>query len=170
MILTFDQATNKTGWCYMPDGTPKEYGKIDLSKIENTQERMAKMKDEIWKLYDQLQPIIVGFEDTTLRTRSFYDPKKKMTIVSPLNVDVFKTLTKQLGIVENSMFEKEIEVMTILPTEWRSTCNIKGTKREEQKENAIKFAIENFGLKVDEDVAEAIGIAWHIHKKVLKLK
>lgn len=170
MILTFDQATNKTGWCYMPDGTPQEYGEIDLTHIKDTQERMSKMKNEIWAIYDRLQPIIVGLEDTTLKTRTYFDPKRKSLVTSPLNVDVFKVLTKQLGIIENNLFEKEIEIMIILPSEWRGTCKIKGREREEQKENAIKFIKEKYGLDVTENVAEAICIAWHIHKKVLKRK
>lgn len=168
MILTFDQATNKTGWCYMPDGTPQQYGEIDLSEIKDTQQRMSKMKSEIWNLYNKLQPIIVGLEDTTLRTINY--KKGNTIIIKPLNVEVFKTLTKQLGIIENNMFEKEIEVIAVLPSEWRKTCGIKGKEREIQKENAIKFVKEKFNIDVNDNIAEAICIAWHIHKKVLKLK
>ena len=152
----------------MPDGTPQNYGEIDLSHIKDTKQRMSQMKNEIYILWDKYQPIVIGLEDTTLRTSTYFTGK--VSVTKPLNVDVFKTLTKQLGIIENDMYEKEIEVFTVLPSEWRKTCGVKGRKREEQKENAIKFVSEKFGLDVSENVAEAICIAYHIHKKVLKRK
>ena len=152
----------------MPDGTPQHYGEIDLSHIKDTKQRMSQMKNEIYILWDKYQPIVIGLEDTTLRTSTYFTGK--VSVTKPLNVDVFKTLTKQLGIIENDMYEKEIEVFTVLPSEWRKTCGVKGRKREEQKENAIKFVSEKFGLDVSENVAEAICIAYHIHKKVLKRK
>jgi len=152
----------------MPDGTPVEYDEIDLTHMKDTQERMSKMKDEVWNIYDRLQPIIVGLEDTTLKTSTFFTGNKSIT--KPQNVDVFKILTKQLGIIQNNMFEKQIEVITVLPSEWRKTCGVKGRKREEQKENAIKFVKEKYDIDATENEAEAICLAWHIWKKVLKRK
>ena len=51
----------------------------------------------------------------------------------------------------------------IYPSSWRSKCGIKngrGIKRETAKAADIKFVEETFGLKVNDDIADAIGIGY----------
>jgi hypothetical protein len=56
---------------------------------------------------------------------------------------------------------------TIPPSVWRSTCEIKGRKREEQKKNAQLFVKNKFNIDVDEDIADAICQCWHVSIKLV---
>lgn len=49
----------------------------------------------------------------------------------------------------------------VYPSEWRAACGIKngrGIRREAQKANDILFVKENYGIDVNDDIADAIGI------------
>ena len=57
----------------------------------------------------------------------------------------------------------------VFPSEWRSACGIKsgrGVIREQQKAGDIKFVKETYGVEVNDDIADAIGIG---HAYVNKL-
>jgi hypothetical protein len=56
-----------------------------------------------------------------------------------------------------------IEVEYTYPNEWRAACGIhtgRGVKRETLKSADIKFVKENFGITVNDDEADAIGIGY----------
>ena len=62
-----------------------------------------------------------------------------------------------------------IEVEYVYPSEWRASCGIRngrGIKRESLKEEDINFVKQNYGITVNDDVADAIGIG---HAYVNKL-
>ena len=49
----------------------------------------------------------------------------------------------------------------VYPSEWRAACGIKngrGVRRETQKANDILFVKNNYGIEVNDDIADAIGI------------
>ena len=51
----------------------------------------------------------------------------------------------------------------IYPSSWRSACGIKngrGIKRDAAKAADIKFVQETFGLTVNDDIADAIGLGY----------
>ena len=57
----------------------------------------------------------------------------------------------------------------VYPSEWRAACGIKngrGVRRESQKVSDIKFVQETYGIEVNDDIADAIGIG---HAYVNKL-
>lgn len=88
-------------------------------------------------------------------------------IQQQINVSTFQKLAELKGVVENNLFNKEYLYFIIRSSEWKSTCEIKGKKRDEQKANAQKFVKEKFNIKVDSDTADAICIGWHIVIKIL---
>ena len=50
-----------------------------------------------------------------------------------------------------------------MPNSWRSKIGIKtgkGIKREELKQKDIEFVEKTFGITVNDDIADACGIAW----------
>jgi len=65
------------------------------------------------------------------------------------------------------LFEKKYLFFTISPSQWKSTCGIKGRKREEQKKNAQLFVKKKFDIDVDEDIADAICQGWHVAVKII---
>lgn len=56
------------------------------------------------------------------------------------------------------LFERDIRFYVIEPMAWKHFCGIKGGKRAEQKANTIQMVKDRFGLTVEEDIADAIGI------------
>ena len=61
------------------------------------------------------------------------------------------------------------EIEYVYPSEWRKQCGIKtgsGVRRESLKEKDIEFVKNEYGLTVNDDIADAIGIG---HAYVNKL-
>ena len=83
-------------------------------------------------------------------------------------LNAYTFLAKLLGVVENNFFEKEMVYIMVKSSEWKSTCGVKGRKREEQKANAQAFVKEKFGIDVEEDAADSICIGFHVITKILK--
>jgi hypothetical protein len=55
----------------------------------------------------------------------------------------------------------KVEIEYVYPSEWRAACGIRtgrGVKRETLKSADIKFVEEIYGVKVNDDVADSIGI------------
>lgn len=64
---------------------------------------------------------------------------------------------------------KTIEIEYVYPNEWRKLCGIKtgaGVRRESLKQADIKFVQQNYGISVNDDISDAIGIG---HAYVNKL-
>jgi Holliday junction resolvasome RuvABC endonuclease subunit len=63
----------------------------------------------------------------------------------------------------------KVEIEYVYPNEWRAACGIhtgRGIKRETLKSADIKFVKETYGIEVNDDIADAIGIG---HAYVNKL-
>lgn len=63
----------------------------------------------------------------------------------------------------------KIKIEYVYPSEWRSACGIKtgrGVRRESQKASDIQFIEDTYGITVNDDIADAIGIG---HAYVNKL-
>ena len=67
-----------------------------------------------------------------------------------------------LAMMAHDNFPK-VEIIYLYPSEWRKSCNIKtgrGVVRETVKQRDIRFVEETFGIKVNDDIADAIGIGY----------
>jgi hypothetical protein len=60
--------------------------------------------------------------------------------------------------------ELNIPYQIVYSSSWKSTLRIKGSKRVEQKRNAQKYVLENYGVKATQDTCDAICIGTHILK------
>lgn len=74
------------------------------------------------------------------------------------NVGTFKILAMTLGICKLVPHIMGIPYDTVYSTEWKKYCGIKGSNRQQQKRNAQKYVLKEFGIKVSEDEADAICI------------
>ena len=57
----------------------------------------------------------------------------------------------------------KVTIEYLYPSEWRKSCHIKtgrGVKRETVKQHDIRFVEETFGIKVNDDIADSIGIGY----------
>lgn len=62
-ILSFDQSTRITGWCWFDKNKYVDSGVIDLHKITDTSERSKAMGLEICKLIESFMPDLVVIEE-----------------------------------------------------------------------------------------------------------
>lgn len=144
-IIAFDQATNITGWCIFDNKKLLNYGIIDTSKFKSVDEKISKQKKEIQKLIKKYKPELFAIEDIQYQQNQY----------------TYKILAELLGVISNTFFENEYPFVIISPSKWKSYCNIKGRKREEQKVNAIQFVKDKFNIDVISDIADAICIGWY---------
>ena len=158
-FLCIDQAITKFGISIFEDDKLIYYKQMDLSKLkfENTEEKINTVK-KIMKAYIEKNEIaLVVLEDIFLQaTKGFYK-----------NYSSFKKLAMLLGVLVDTLHENKILYQLVKPSEWRSTCKIKGKDRDVKKDNAKKFVSNMYGLDVPEDCAEAICMGYHTHRRIV---
>lgn len=69
-----------------------------------------------------------------------------------------KSLSGLLYVILVKLYKQEAIITLLKPTQWRKG-KIEGRNREQQKQSAIQYVKENYGLYAEEDTAEAIIIA-----------
>ena len=147
-LVTIDGSTQKTGIAYFCNGKYVEHILLDFSKDKNMESRFESMSKEIWKRLDEYRPNIIYIEETYMAN----------------NPQTSKILTRLQGVVYAwcRCLEYNCEFNTIRPTQWRKQLKFqqgKNVKREQLKEQSIRYVLENYGLKVTDDEADAICIA-----------
>ena len=146
--LALDQASNVTGWAIFEDGMLEEYGKIDLSNYEFGQ-RLHLLRERVDKMIDKKNIDRVILED-------IYMDGQRVN-----NVSTFKMLAEVFGVLFELCIAKEIPVSAVLAGTWKSTLNIKGKTRPEQKRNAQVWVQEKYNVHPTQDEVDAICIGAH---------
>lgn len=154
-ILSLDCSTKSTGWAIFEDDNLKSYGCITSSSTDLFK-RIHKMVDEIDVLIEQneIKKIILEEVRPENGVQNIKTHKALMFLQGALAMMVHDTYPK-------------IELIYLYPSEWRKCCKIKtgrGVVRETVKQHDIRFVEETFGIKVNDDIADAIGIGYaHLH-------
>lgn len=151
-LLALDQASKVTGWAIFEDGKLEKYGKISLDD-PNIDIRLVQLRQNIWALIESENIDEVVFEDIQFQDKV------------PNNVQTFKILAEVYGVVGALLQENKIPHTSVLAASWKSTLDIKGYNRAEQKRNAQKYVEQNYNLHVIQDIADAICIGTHHIKK-----
>ena len=81
------------------------------------------------------------------------------------NLKTHKALLYLQAAIAFLVYEKfnKIKIEYVYPSEWRKACGIKtgrGVRRDALKPLDIAFVKEKFDIQVNDDIADAIGIAW----------
>ena len=149
IVAGIDASTTATGVCIMQDGKLIYHTLIAISssKEKDAEKRIKMMLIKMCDILNQYDIDAVYMEKA---------------ICKGGNVDV----TIKLAYLSGGMYlycaQNGIEFHNPLPSEWRKRIGIsqgRGVKRETQKEEAI-FAIKReYGIDVNDDVAESILIA-----------
>ena len=103
------------------------------------------MSQAIWSLLDTLSPNILYIEET----------------YAAVNPQTTKILTRLQGVVYAWCMNHACEFNTICPSLWRKQLNFtqgKGIKRNQVKAQSVKYVLDNYGLNVGDDEADAICI------------
>lgn len=146
-MVAIDASTNKTAMSLFVNGIYESRILIDLSDMENNEERFRCMGKAILDYLNQTDPYIIYVEDTAVLT----------------NAKTQRALTRLQGIIYSFCLFHDCEFNAIKPTEWRSLVGIKqgNKKREALKTVAVDYVKELLGIEVTDDEAESIliGIA-----------
>ena len=145
IILAFDQATRTSGWSVFRDQELIAHGTFTFTD-NNLGLRLWKIRQKVEELYRKYLPDKIVYEDIQLQ----------QGMVN--NVVTFKSLAEVFGIIYEYATELGLPNEAILSGTWRKGLGIAGTKREQYKPNTQKWVLDNCGVRVTEDEADAIAI------------
>lgn len=144
-LISMDTSSNSTGVAIFVDGKLSRHFLIDLKRIKNTDERIAEMIKQIYKVIEEESPDIIVTE---------------LTVVTR-NAQAQRNLTMILGAIYGKCIENNIWHYSFRPTEWRSlidtTKKPKGRKREDYKEWSMELVRDFYKLDyLNDDISDAI--------------
>ena len=124
-----------------------DYGTIELGrKTDKYENILLSARQKISDLIQTTEADMVVMEDIQQQNQ---------------NVSTYKKLAMLMGVLLSLFQEKGITYEIVPPTRWKAFCKIKGRKRQEQKDDTVRFVKEHFNLAdVTEDMADAISIGW----------
>ena len=152
MILSLDASTKSTGYAIFDEDKLITYGCISASSQDNIK-RINKMKEEIAKLLT---------EYSNITTVVIEEVRPDMGQTIPQTMKVLFWLQAAIAFLIHDEFTT-VKLIFTYPSEWRSKCNIatgRGIKREQLKQEDIKFVKNKFNIDVNDDIADAIGIGY----------
>lgn len=144
-LLALDQASQTSGFAVFKNKKLVDYGKFTFSD-DDIAERLVKIRNKIIELIEEYNITEVAFEDIQMQS----------------NVETFKVLSEVYGVILELLQERKMKYIIISSNTWKSTLNIKGRTRPEQKRNAQEYVLNTYGLKVIQDTCDAICIGTHV--------
>ena len=149
IVLALDLSTKDSGFAVFKDQELIHHGHITAGS-SNLFHRIHHMVEELAKIIKEYNPEKAIIEDVL--------PEDVRH-----NVQVFKALTYLQGFVCDLLDSNKIEYKFFTASEWRKKCGIhtgRGIKRESLKTADVAFVQNQFGIKVGDDEADAIGIGF----------
>ena len=146
IVAGIDGSTNMSGISIMEDGELKFYTLIDLHKEKDAMKRIRTMLLKICEILNQYDIDAVHMEKAFNKS----------------NTDTTMKLANLAGGVMLYCAQNNITFNHPLPTEWRKKIGLqqgKGIKRETLKAEAIAAVKQEYGIDVNDDVAESILLA-----------
>ena len=146
LVAGIDGSTNSTGIAIMENNELKFYTLIDLHKEKDAMKRIQNMLLKICEVLDEYKIDAVYMEKSILKS----------------NVDTVQKLATLAAGIMLYCAKNNIEFHNPLPSMWRSKIGIRQSskvKREVLKEEAILAVKKEYGIDVNDDIAEAVLIA-----------
>lgn len=147
IILGLDLSTKSSGYSIFEDSKLIDYGCV-TSASNNLYKRIDKMVIGIKEILDKYNIDYVYIEDVF--------PEDVHN-----NRNVFDALKYLQGFILHLLNDYNLSHTFFTASEWRAACGIhtgRGIKRESLKPKDIAFVKKNFGIDVNDDVADAICI------------
>lgn len=160
MILSIDASTKSSGWAIF-DGTKLvDYGCFTASSTDLVKRihKIVDLFDELLNKY-QIEKIIleeVRPEEGNPSSKNIQTHRALMWLQGALGIMIHDN-------------HNNIPIEYLYPNEWRAACGIKtgaGRKREELKYRDINFVKNEYGLDVNDDIADAIGLGYAYTNKI----
>lgn len=146
IVAGLDCSTKMSGVSIMEDGELKFHALIDIHKEKDVMKRIRTMLVKICEVLDKYDVDAIYME------KAF----------SKQNVDTTMKLANMAGGIMFYCAKNNIDFVHPLPTEWRKKIGIQQSnkvKRETLKAEAIASVKKEYGIDVNDDVAESILIA-----------
>ena len=152
-LLALDQSSRVTGWAVFVDNNLEAFGKFDASVVGKAHgERLVYIRSKVTDLIKKYNIDQVVFEEIQLQN----------TVGN--NVVTFKTLAYVQAVIIELLYDLGIPYTIVASSSWKSTLEIKGKAREEQKRNAQQWVINTYAIKPTQDECDAICIGAHYNK------
>lgn len=148
--LAIDPSTKSSGIAIFEDDKLIEYKCLTASS-NNLFKRIHKICDELEKILENNTDINVVYMEDVLP-----DDVKN-------NNKVYKALMYLQGFICDILNSFGLTPVFIFPNEWRAQCGIhtgRGVMRESLKPKDMAFVKSQFGLDVNDDIADAICIGY----------
>ena len=151
-LCCLDQSTKVTGYSIWQNKKLLKHGVIDLSKNNNTEERVHAMYDSIRGLISKEKPDFIVIEDVQFQA----------------NQRVFKTLSQLQGLVISIAYDEKCGYLIVEPSVWKSYVGVKSRKRQEQKEEVYKIVDKKYHIgNTTDDESDSIAIGmWAVNNLV----
>lgn len=151
-ILALDQASRTSGYAVFCDGQLIDSGKFTFEDADIAR-RLMKIRNKVEELINEFCIEKIILEDIQCQGN----------VVN--NLETFKILAEVVGVLTELAAEKNLPYELVYSTVWKSTLQIKGRTRPEQKKNAQQYVLNTYGKKVTQDESDAICIGAHYTKK-----
>lgn len=158
-ILAIDQASKVSGWSVFENGELIEYGKVTFNDDDFIL-RVSKLRSWLNEFIDDNSIEKVILEDIQLQI----DKESQQVVYGEgniVNVQTFKKLAGLQTVLYELCLSKDIPVEIYHSSAWKSTCKITGQHRQEQKRSAQNYILNKYGVKVIQDIADAICLGEH---------
>lgn len=156
-VLALDPSTKITGFAVYKDQELVDHGYINAGSID---------------VFNRIHKMITGIEEILSK---YTIDKAIIEEVLPEDVrnnnKTFKALIYLQAFIVDCLHEHKIEYSFYTASEWRKRCGIhtgRGIKRESLKPQDIKFVQSQFGIKTNDDEADAICIGFAAVGGVIK--
>ena len=149
IILGIDPSTKATGIAVYNDNQLVHYECITAGST-NLYKRIDKMITELRRIITEFKIQYVYIEDVY--------PEDVHN-----NIQIYKALTYLQGFILHLLDEYNLKYTFFTASEWRAKCGIhtgRGIKRDTLKPKDIAFVKNQFGIEVNDDVADAIAIGF----------
>lgn len=149
IIMGLDPSTKASGVSIFKDNELIHYECITAGSA-NLYNRIDKMVAELKRIITEYKVEYVYIEDVY--------PEDVMN-----NQNVFNALKYLQGFILHLLNQFNLNHTFFTPSEWRSKCGIhtgRGIKRESLKTKDIEFVKNQFGINVNDDIADAICIGF----------
>ena len=151
-ILALDQASRTSGYAVFCDDQLIDSGKFTFEDADIAK-RLMKIRNKVEELINKFCIEKIILEDIQCQGN----------VVN--NLETFKILAEVIGVLTELAAEKNLPYELVYSTVWKSTLQIKGRTRPEQKKNAQQYVLNTYGKKVTQDESDAICIGAHYTKK-----
>lgn len=155
-VIAFDQATENFGLSVYDDGQLVFFHLYTFSGlVANRLTQIQKFIEEI--VIKEWKPDYIVLEDIQYQYGA---------------VVTYKILAMLLGILEVACFKNNIPYEVVSPNVWRKHAGTCGKTRIQEKQLSVAMVKEKYGVRVNDDVAEAILIGRYAaehHKPAMQL-